>query len=181
MRKPLLTSRLVLRDITLLDAELLFELDSDPEVMKYIGPRPALDLEWYRDRIRTVYMPQQAHSSHGVRIVLDRESGEFLGWVFIRQATASIIAREIGWFRPDEVEVGYRFRRSAWGRGIATEAAAPLVELALTDSTTTAVVACASAGNAGSLRVLQKLGLDRVGEVLLSEASMPTIKLTRVK
>src|SRR5262245_19338889 len=128
MREQILTARLILRDITETDAELLFELDSDPEVLRYIGPQPALDLTSYRDRTRTVYIPLQLHPWHGVRIVLDRISGEFLGWVFIRPATGSISAREIGWTRPEEVEVGFRYRRSTWGRGIATEAAAPLVQ-----------------------------------------------------
>jgi RimJ/RimL family protein N-acetyltransferase len=77
--------------------------------------------------------------------------------------------------------VGYRYCRSAWGRGLATEAATSLVRIALTDPATTAVVACALAGNAGSLRVLEKLGLERVGEVMLSETNGPTVKLARVK
>jgi ribosomal-protein-alanine N-acetyltransferase len=181
MRELLLTERLVLRDITEADAEWLFELDSDPEVMRYVGPRPAEDVSGYRDRTRTVYIPQQSHPWHGVRVVLDRASGEFLGWVFVRPATASRIAREIGWTRPEEIEVGYRYRRSAWGRGVATEAAAPLVRIALADSATTAVVACALAGNTGSLRVLEKLGLERTGEVTLPDEGVPTVKLARVK
>src|SRR5215211_4309851 len=115
MREPLLTDRLILRDITEADAELLFELDSDPEVMRHIGSR-APDVAWYRDRTRTVFVPLQAHRWHGVRVVLDRASGEFLGWVFVRPATAARDAGQLGWTRPDEVEVGYRFRRSAWGR-----------------------------------------------------------------
>src|SRR5438094_877708 len=176
MREPLLTDRLILRDITEADAELLFDLDSDPEVMRYIGARPAPDVSWYRDRILAVHVPQQAHPWHGVRLVLDRTSGQFLGWVFVRPATASRSAREIGWTRPDEVEVGYRYRRSAWGRGVATEAATPLVQIAFADPATTALVACALAGNAGSLRVLEKLGLERVGEVMLSETNEPTVK-----
>lgn len=73
-------------------------------------------------------------------------------------------------------EVGYPYCRSAWGRGIATEAARPLVQIALVDPATTAVVACALAANAGSLRVLKKLGLKRVGEVKLPEASEPMVK-----
>ena len=40
MREPLLTDRLILRDITEADAEAMFDLDSDPEVMRFIGPRP---------------------------------------------------------------------------------------------------------------------------------------------
>lgn len=180
MRDPLLTDRLILRDVTEADAELLFELDSDPEVMRYIGPRPMTDVASYRDRIRTVYVPWQAHAWQGIRIVLARASGEFLGWVFVRPATASPIAGPIGWIRPDEMEVGYRYRRSAWGRGVATEAARPLVQIALGDTATTAVVACALAGNAASLRVLEKLGLERVGEVLRPETSELIVKLACV-
>lgn len=181
MREPLLTERLLLRDVTEADAELLFDLDSDPEVMRYIGPRQTADVESYRERTKAVYIPWQAHPWKGVRIVTDRRSGEFLGWVFIRDATASIDARELGWTCRDEVEVGYRYRRLAWGRGIATEAAMPLVEIAIADPATTAVVACAHAGNAGSLRVLEKLGLTRVGEVTPSGSSHPTVKLARTK
>jgi RimJ/RimL family protein N-acetyltransferase len=181
MREPLLTDRLILRDITEADAELLFDLDSDPEVMRYIGPRPAPDVASYRERTRTVYVPIQAHPWHGVRIVLDRARGDFLGWVFVRPAAASRDAPALGWTGPDEVEVGYRYRRSAWGRGVATEAATPLVQIALADPATTAVVACARAGNAASLRVLGKLGLERVGEVMLPETNEPTVKLARLK
>jgi RimJ/RimL family protein N-acetyltransferase len=182
MREPLLTDRLILRDITEADAELLFDLDSDPEVMRYIGLRPGPDITAYRERTRTVYIPlQAAHPWPGFRIALDRGSDEFLGWVFVRPATGSKFANEIGWTRPDELEVGYRYRRSVWGRGVATEAGAALVRVALADPATTAVVACALAGNAGSLRVLEKLGLQRVGEVMLAGENEPTVKLARGK
>jgi RimJ/RimL family protein N-acetyltransferase len=181
MREPLLTDRLLLRDITEADADLLFDLDSDPEVMRYIGPRPAPDVAAYRERTRTVHLPFQAHPWHGLRIVLDRATGEFLGWVFVRPATCFKYASAIGWTRPDEAEVGYRYRRSAWGRGVATEAATPLVRIALADPATTALVGCALVGNKGSLRVLEKLGLERTGEVMLPETSEPAVKLARVK
>lgn len=99
MREPLLTDRLVLRDITEADAEWLFDLDSDPEVMRYIGPRPASDPAAYCDRTRAVHLPYQVHPWHGVRIVLDRAGGAFLGWVFVRPAMASKFAPELGWTR----------------------------------------------------------------------------------
>jgi RimJ/RimL family protein N-acetyltransferase len=181
MRIPLQTERLILRDVTEADAERLFELDSDPEVMRYIGPQPASDPAAYRERTRSVYIPWQAHPWHGVRMVHDRATSDFLGWVFIRPATASINARELDWTRDDEVEVGYRYRRCVWGRGIATEAAASLVQIALADPATTAIVACAMKGNEASLRVLEKLGLERVGETTLSESGETLVKLARGK
>ncbi len=181
MREAISTDRLVLRDIVEDDARLLFELDSDPEVMRYIGAGPTEDVEWYRERIRTVYRAWQHHHWQGVRLVLDRASGDFLGWVFVRPATAHGLAAEIGWTDPRAIEVGYRYHRSAWGRGIATEAARPLVQRALADPATAALVGCAMAGNAGSIRVLEKLGLERVGEVILPGMTETTVKLIRTR
>ena len=122
-----------------------------------------------------MYLPQQAHRG-GVDRSHARTSS---GWLFVRPATAS---RSLAnWLtRPDEI-IGYRYRRSAWGTGIATEAATLLVQIALADPATTAIVAHALAGNRGSLRVLEKLGLRRVGELVLTDTSEPTVKLARAK
>jgi RimJ/RimL family protein N-acetyltransferase len=178
MREPLKTSRLLLRDILESDAQALFDLDSDPEVLRYAGRRPAADVAAYRERTRTVYLPMQAHLWQGVRVVQDLDSGDFLGWVFVRPATASPVAVELGWDDPGEVEIGYRLRRSAWGRGIASEAAGALLQQALADPTTVAVVACAESGNLASLRVLDKLGLRRVGERALADQEVVMVKLS---
>jgi len=179
MRGTFHTDRLVIREITEADAQSLFELDADTEVMRYIGPAPGPDVAWYRERIRDVYLAPQARPWHGVRVVLDRATSEFLGWVFVRPANAAMHAREFGWTNPGEVEIGFRFRRAVWGQGIATEASLPLVHIALTDPATTAVVACALASNQASLRVLEKLGMSRIREVTLSGAKEPTVILTR--
>jgi RimJ/RimL family protein N-acetyltransferase len=90
-------------------------------------------------------------------------------------------AEHFNWTRPTEQEVGYRYLRSAWGRGIATEAALALVDIAIADPTTSAVVACARASNALSLRVLNKLGLELIGEAILPGTSESTLKLIRQK
>ena len=177
MRHPILTPRLILRDIVETDAEPLFELDTDPVVMRYIGPRPADTVTAYRDRFRDVYQPWQSHPWHGLRIVLDRSSSDFLGWVFIRPATASKNACGLQWSNPSEVEIGYRYHRHAWGRGLATEAARPLLLDALADAETTGVVATAHIDNIGSLRVLEKLGLQRFETVTLPDIEGVIVKL----
>ena len=133
----------------------------------------------YRQRIRTVYMPWQSHPWHGIRIVVDRAQQTCLGWVFIRPAVCAADASELDWTRPHDEEVGYRYCRAAWGRGIATEAARPMIEMALADPATASIVACARADNLGSLRVLEKLGLQRVGQVMLPDTDQPTVKLAR--
>jgi RimJ/RimL family protein N-acetyltransferase len=160
------------------------ELDSDPEVMRYIGSRPSNSVDWYRERIHSVYVPWQKHSWHGIRIVetlkSNQDGNEFLGWVFIRPAHLHANANELGW-QSDAVEIGFRYRQLAWGKGIATEAAIPLVEQALADSATPAIVGCALASNLGSLRVLEKLGLERSGQVHIPDFSEAIITFARSK
>ncbi len=63
----------------------------------------------------------------------------------------------------DEVEVAYRLARSAWGQGIATEAAGALVAHALGPLGLPRVVAVTYPANHASQRVLDKLGFERRG------------------
>jgi len=63
----------------------------------------------------------------------------------------------------DDVEVAYRLARSAWGRGIATEAAGALVNHALGALALPRVVAVTYPDNVASQRVLCKLGFEPRG------------------
>ena len=56
--------------------------------------------------------------------------------------------------------LGYRLVRSAWGRGLATEGARAMVDQAFADSQVQTVSASTMAVNAGSRRVLEKVGLQ---------------------
>jgi RimJ/RimL family protein N-acetyltransferase len=62
-----------------------------------------------------------------------------------------------------DVEVAYRLARSAWGQGIATEAAGALVAHALGPLALPRVVAVTYPANQASQRVLDKLGFERRG------------------
>ncbi|MCB9832255.1 MAG: GNAT family N-acetyltransferase [Planctomycetes bacterium] len=178
-RESIVTERLLLRDIREEDAEFLVDLDADPEVMRHIGVFPPTPVEDVRERIREVYCPWQEHPWRGLWLVFDRESDDFLGWVFVRPALQAWFADQIGWDDPRAIEIGYRFRRLAWGRGIATEAARPLLSRALADPATSAVLGCAQKSNVASIRVLEKLGLEHEGEAFLDGKDEPTLKLRR--
>lgn len=156
------TERMMLRHVTEADAPLLFDLDQDPEVMRYIGPI-TFHLAAYAERIETVYLPQYARNPRrGLFLAVEKATGEFLGWFLFRPATGHKFAPIIGWTDDAEIEIGYRFRRSAWGRGLATEGAAVLMADGLADPTVPRVVACALVTNGASCRVLEKVGLARV-------------------
>ncbi len=142
------------------DARLLFDLDADPEVVRYVGGTTCATVEAHRERIRDLFLP--TYAAHPARGVFAAESGgEFVGWFLLRPATDHRLAAAIGWTSPAEVEVGYRLRREAWGRGLATEGAAALVRLAWADPAAAAVVACALEANRASTRVMEKAGLRR--------------------
>ena len=100
------------------DADLLVELDADPEVMRYITygkptPRSAY-VETYMPRWFAIY---QAQPGLGYFAAERRDSGEFLGWFHLRDDR----------IEPEYVELGYRLKRSAWGHGYATEGSRALL------------------------------------------------------
>src|SRR5690242_1631085 len=87
MKIYLETPRLVLREFTEHDADDLFALDADPEVMRYIGPYRLADVDAYREYIRTrflsYYSPQ---SPYGFWAAAEKPGGAFLGWFTLRPA-----------------------------------------------------------------------------------------------
>jgi RimJ/RimL family protein N-acetyltransferase len=81
------------------------------------------------------------------------EAGTFVGWFHLRPSVAD----------PAVLELGYRLRRAAWGRGLATEGGRALVHYAFEDLDQTAVDACADPRNLASTAVMRKCGMREVG------------------
>ena len=154
MRVFLETQRLLLRRFTESDVDNLFDLDGDPEVMRFVnGGKPTP-----RDVIRDETLPRflrayERFEGFGVWAAIEKSTGEFVGWFeFYPREDAG----------PDEVELGYRLRRSAWGKGYATEGSRALIRKGFTALGVRRVVAEAMAVNAASRRVMEKAGLGYV-------------------
>jgi RimJ/RimL family protein N-acetyltransferase len=176
------TDRLVLRRFTEDDAPLLFDLDSDPEVMRYVGPYRLPSVEAYRDRIRDAWLPAYAaRPDRGVFAAFLKDAGEFLGWFAYRPATAYRFAAEAGWTRDTDVELGYRLRRAHWNKGFATEGSLALVQLGLADPDVTGVVAAALLPNRASTRVMEKCGLAWVRQFAVPGFDDPLVVYARCK
>lgn len=148
------TGRLILRRLTEGDAEALYELDGDPEVMRFLtGGKPTP-----RDVIVTDTLPRMLRSCEllerfGYWAAVEKSTGHFLGWF-------ALCPRDGG--ETGEVELGYRLRRSAWGKGYATEGARALIRKGFTDLGVRRVVAETMAVNRASRRVMEKAGLTHV-------------------
>ena len=145
------TPRLILRPRRLEHLEACIAINSDPEVMRYLGPvRPAAQ--------------QRTHLTRQ----LTTDWGEGLGyWAIFRKAAPEEM---LGWglLAPlegtDEIQLGYRLKRAAWGDGIATEAGRRLVDHAVQTLRLPSLAAWTHPDNAGSKAVLGKLGFAPDGQ-----------------
>jgi RimJ/RimL family protein N-acetyltransferase len=145
------TERLVLRRFTEEDVDLLVELDSDPEVMRYITGGLATSREEIETEILPAYLAHyERYEGFGFWAAVEKASGAFLGWFHFRPNDPEL---------PDEVELGYRLRRAAWGNGYATEGSRALVERGFADLGVRRVVAYTLVVHAASRRVLENAGL----------------------
>ena len=148
------TKRLVLRRFTKDDVENLLELDGDPDVMRFInGGRPTS-----RDEIENEVLPAfldyyQHYAGYGFWAAVEKSTGEFIGWFHCRPAEGA---------PPGEVELGYRLRRSAWGKGYATEGARALIQKGFAEFDVRRVVASTMVVNVASRRVMEKAGMKFV-------------------
>lgn len=147
------TARLRLRRLRPSDELDLIALDSDPDVMRYVGsPAGVKSPEETQERVR-----QRISADHG-RLgfwrVESRADSTFYG-------LGALIRMPSG----DDVELAYRLARPAWGQGIASEAGAALLDHAFRSLELPRVVAVTYPENRPSQRVLEKLGFVRHGDV----------------
>ena len=148
------TERLVLRRFTVEDVDLLVELDSDPEVMQFITGGRATPRQEVEAEILPAYLDYYERDERfGFWAAIERSSGDFVGWFHFRPGSED---------EPDQVELGYRLRRSAWGKGYATEGSCALIEKGFVDLGVERVYATTMVVNVASRRVLEKSGLRYV-------------------
>jgi RimJ/RimL family protein N-acetyltransferase len=154
VRVFLQTERLVLRRFTEHDVDLLVELDSDPEVMHFItGGRPTTRQEVELEILPAYLGYYERYAGYGFFAVSERSTGDFVGWFHFRPENED---------DPDQIELGYRLRRSAWGKGYATEGSRALIEKGFRELGVERVYATTMVVNVGSRRVLEKAALRYV-------------------
>jgi RimJ/RimL family protein N-acetyltransferase len=145
------TQRLVLRRFTEADADNLVSLDADPDVMRFVtGGAPTSREEIENDFLPAFLGYYQRYEGFGFWAAEEKTTGEFLGWFHFRPGPDAA---------PGEVELGYRLRKSAWGKGYATEGSRALIARGFTEFGVQRVVAEAMAVNTASRRVMEKAGL----------------------
>lgn len=160
--KSIETERLLLREFLSSDAEGMFQLDSNPNVHKYVGKKPVTHIDESRAYIEFV---QQQYNDIGIGrwAVVLKETNTFIGWSGIKFITTTINNHQ------DFYEIGYRFIEEHWGKGYATEAGKAFIDYAFNEMKVKAIYAYADKENASSRNTLEKLGLKYVNSFMLDE------------
>ncbi len=146
------TKRLIIREIVNEDLDGMYELDSDPDVHKYLGNKPVRSK---REIIESIDFIRGQYTDNGIGrwAIIYKATNEFIGWTGLKYVTNSTNGH-INYY-----DLGYRLIKRYWGQGIATESALPSLKYAFDKLSANEVFAMAECENIGSNKILRKLGL----------------------
>ncbi len=144
------TPRLRLRPLTDADMEPYLAMAADPEVTRYVSPKPIPRAS--AEAAANHYRRQLEAIGYGYWAIEVNGGASFAGIVLlqdVRFTAAFTPAIEVGWLLP----------REHWGNGYATEGGRAALRYAFTVMKVDEVVALTAASNIPSQRVMQRLGM----------------------
>lgn len=157
---PIRTERLLLRPLTVNDADALLAYRSRPDVCRYVPFEP-MDRQVIDERLAT----------HWARVALTDE-GQSLTLGIELSATGELAGDVVLFWRSREHrggEVGYVLNPEFAGHGYATEAAHTLLRLGFEDLGLHRVIARLDERNAASANVARRLGMRQEARLVLNE------------
>ncbi len=163
------TERLILRKFTEKDAQLIFDLNKDADVIKYTMD-PISDIELAKKVLVEVILPQYALYNHGRWAVHLKSDLSFIGWCGLKA-------------RPErnEIDLGYRFVKNAWGNGYATEAAFASLNYGFKELNLSRIIGRAMPENIASIKVLEKCGMHYICDEIVDNHPARTFEAINPK
>ncbi len=152
------TERLLLRQLSTEDAGFILELLNEPSFIRNIGDRGVRTIEDANSYILNGPVASYAKNGFGLYLVKLKETNESIGM-------CGLIKRDT----LEDVDIGYAFLPRFWSKGYAVELAQAVKEYAKNTIGLNRIVAIVDPENAGSIRVLEKIGLQFEKMVRLSE------------
>ena len=147
------TERLRLRNWTMADVEPFVRHTNHDAVMRWLGG--VKTPEQLESVVRDRFIAWQEQRGHTFWVVERKADAAFLGFCGLK------IADDAGSPVEGEVEIGWRLREDAWGRGYAREAAAASLDFAFDVLAAPRVIALTVEGNAPSWGLMKRLGMIR--------------------
>jgi len=140
------TPRLLLREFVLDDAENIWELNSDPEVIKYTGDPPFASVKMAGEFL--LNYKDYKKNGFGRWAVITKASDSFIGWCGLKFNEQNL------------VDLGFRFFKREWNKGYATEAAQACLEHGFLELNLNEIIGRVARQNKASIKVLEKLSMD---------------------
>ncbi len=140
------SSRLILSEFHPSEGSFYYALNNDPEVLKYTGDDSFESVEAATNFLK--HYNHYKHFGYGRWTVTLKETNKPIGWCGLKYHKEQ-----------DYVDLGYRFLRSEWGEGYATEAALASLKIGFTEYKMPFIVGRTARQNHGSIRVLEKVGM----------------------
>jgi RimJ/RimL family protein N-acetyltransferase len=156
--KVLETERLLLQQLSSADADFILELLNEPSFIRNIGDRGVRTIEGANFYILNGPVASYAKNGFGLYLVKLKATDESIGM-------CGLIKRDT----LEDVDIGYAYLPKFWSKGYAVEAAQAVKEYAKNVIGLNRIVAIVDPENAGSIRVLEKIGLNFERMVRLSE------------
>lgn len=128
------------------DGGLIYDLNSDPDVLKYLHEVPTT-AAMAEQVVLNIIRPQYEKYHYGRWAVYLKESGEFIGWCGLKYRVEL-----------DVTDLGYRFKKAFWGKGYASEAARRCIDYGFSTLHLPSLFGAAHVDNIASQKVLEKSG-----------------------
>lgn len=150
MKKILETDRCYLREFVEADVELMHQLNTDPEVMKYLtGGKPLPYEESKKAVMHYINTYYEQNPGLGMWATMLKDGDQFIGWTCLKHLDKS-----------EHIELGYRYMKAFWGQGYATEVSKALIKYGFEQLNLENIVGIAVTENTKSTHILQKVGLQ---------------------
>lgn len=152
MSFPILTTeRLSLRPLQVDDADSLHDAFADVDLMRWWSSGPHKTIAETRD-----YVQQNCEGDRWQTWAITMmEEDQALGWVVFVWPE----------YRKDVREIGYILNRSAWGKGIATEAVSRVIQYGFDDLNLRRIYADVDPDNLSSIKLLKAMGFQQEGHL----------------
>ena len=160
------TERLRLRELRKSDLESMFELDSNPNVHKYLGNKP-IKTKTEAQKILDSVLQQYTERGIGRFAVIEKASGDFIGWSGLRLNTEYNMNGFTKYY-----DVGYRLIERFWGKGYATESGKASVDYAFNTMKLPELYATTEISNQASHNALLKIGLQYKNDFFFEQEQM---------
>ena len=146
MKKIIETDRLILRELNTNDSVHFYNLNNDPEVLKYTGDAPFSSIA-DAEKFLTNYRDYQINGFGRWAVIL-KETNSFIGWNGLKLNEENLI------------DIGFRFFKKEWGKGYATESAKAVIKYGFESLNLNEIIGRASKNNIPSIKVLERINMS---------------------